>query len=197
MPDPVPAAVADGPVARLVRAAFRGWFDGIGWKIVGDIDLPRKVVLVAAPHTSNWDFPFALAVGAHYRLKINFVGKSSLFRWPFGGIMRWLGGIPVDRSQRSDAVATLAAAFASRDVMHLVIAPEGTRDAVTSWKSGFYHIAVAAGVPLAFAYVDYARRQAGIAEIFYPTGNYDRDILHIRGFYRGITPKHPQRSTDA
>jgi 1-acyl-sn-glycerol-3-phosphate acyltransferase len=174
---------ADGFLSRIVRAGFAGWFNAAGWTIVGDVALPKKMVLIAAPHTSNWDFPLALAVGAHYRLKINFVAKNSLFRWPFGGLMRWLGGVSVDRSQRNDAVATMIAAFHARDEIHLVIAPAGTRDAQIKWKSGFYHIAMGAGVPLAFAYVDYARKQAGIGEIFQPTGDYDADLAHMLKFY--------------
>jgi 1-acyl-sn-glycerol-3-phosphate acyltransferase len=186
--------VSSGPLARLVRAALRHWYTSAGWTIVGDVQMPRKAVLVAAPHSSNWDFPYALAVGAHYRLRLNFVGKDSLFRWPFGCVMRWLGGIPVDRKQRNDTVATLASAFAAREDMHLVVAPEGTRDAVSTWKSGFYHIATAANVPLALAYLDYAKKQGGIGEIFYPTGNYETDMMHIRDFYCGFTPKNPRKT---
>ncbi len=186
---------ADGFFARLVRAGFIGWFHMAGWKIVGDVTLPKKMVLIAAPHTSNWDFPLALAVGAHYRLKINFVAKNSLFRWPFGGLMRWLGGIAVDRSKRADAVASMVAAFATREEMHLVIAPEGTRDAVDKWKSGFYHIAVGAGVPLAFAYVDYPNKRGGIGEVFHPTGNYETDMAHIHSFYRDKTGRHAHRTS--
>jgi 1-acyl-sn-glycerol-3-phosphate acyltransferase len=185
---------ADGFFSRIVRAGFAGWFNTAGWKIVGDVILPKKMVLVAAPHTSNWDFPLALAVGAHYRLKINFVAKNTLFRWPFGGLMRWLGGVSVDRSKRSDAVATMIAAFAARDEIHLVIAPAGTRDDTIKWKSGFYHIAVGAGVPLAFAYVDYARKQAGIGEVFQPTGDYEADMAHILNFYSDKSGRQAARA---
>jgi 1-acyl-sn-glycerol-3-phosphate acyltransferase len=148
---------ADGFFSRMVRKGFAAWFNAAGWKIVGDVTLPKKMVLIAAPHSSNWDFPLALAVGAHYRLKINFVAN--------------------------DAVATMVAAFDARDEIHLVIAPAGTRDAQIKWKSGFYHIAMGAGVPFAFAYVDYARKQAGIGEVFQPTGDYDADMAHIMTFY--------------
>jgi 1-acyl-sn-glycerol-3-phosphate acyltransferase len=186
--------VSDSWIAKLVRKGFIGWYHTIGWRFDGDVVLPKKVLIVAAPHTSNWDFPFALAVGAYYRLKVNFIGKDSMFRWPFGGLIRWLGGIPVDRSQRKDAVGAMVAAFAARTEMHLIIAPEGTRSAVDQWKSGFYHIAVGAGVPIAFAYLDYPTKRGGIAELFYPTGNYDTDIQHIRGFYKNIIPRYPHKT---
>ncbi len=186
--------VADGLMARLVRSGFRRWFDWTGWKIDSPGPLPAKLLIVAAPHTSNWDFPYALAVGAQLRLKINFIGKISLFKWPFGGIMRWLGGISVDRNQRQDVVAQMVSAFVARREMQLVIAPEGTRDAVKQWKTGFYHIAVGAGVPLGLAYVDYARKIAGIGEVFYPTGDVEADIAHIRRFYNAVTPRHPEKT---
>ncbi len=184
-------------MARLVRAGLRRWYEGVGWRIEGVPleSLPRKMVMVAVPHTSNWDFPLALAIGAHYRLRINFVGKDSLFRWPMGGLMRWLGGIPVDRSKRSDAVSAMIEAFAVRADMHLVIAPEGTRDAVEKWKSGFYHIAVGAGVPIALAYVDYPNKRGGIGELYQPTGNIETDMAHMRSFYRDKAGRHTSRTS--
>lgn len=177
-----------------MRAGLRGWYEAVGWRIEGIDVLPAKAVLIAVPHTSNWDFPFALAIGAHYRLRINFMAKDSLFCWPIGGLMRWLGGIPVDRSKRSDAVSLMIAEFARRDEMHLVIAVEGTRDAVDKWKSGFYHIAVGAQVPIALAYVDYPNKRGGIGALFQPTGDYVADVNEMRLFYRDKTGKHPHRS---
>jgi 1-acyl-sn-glycerol-3-phosphate acyltransferase len=186
--------VSDGFFARFVRAGLRGWYEAVGWRIEGIDALPAKAVIIAVPHTSNWDFPFTLAIAAHYRLKMNFMAKDSLFRWPIGGLMRWLGGIAVDRSKRTDAVGAMVSEFARRDEMHLVIAVEGTRDAVDKWKSGFYHIAVGAGVPIALGYVDYPNKRGGFGELFYPTGNYEADMEQMRFFYRDKVGKHPNRS---
>jgi 1-acyl-sn-glycerol-3-phosphate acyltransferase len=116
------------------------------------------------------------------------MGKDAIFKWPFGGLMRWLGGISVDRSKTTNAVAAMVDAFATRDQLYLVIPPEGTRKHVTQWKSGFYHIAVGAKVPIVLVYINYVKREVGIAEVFYPTGNYDTDIQHIMAVYAPHQP---------
>jgi 1-acyl-sn-glycerol-3-phosphate acyltransferase len=181
---------------RQVKQLLMRWFIRQGWRVESCGPLPDKLVMIAAPHTSNWDLPFALGIAFHLDIAIRWVGKKSIFRWPFGGLMRWLGGVSVDRSKRSDTVQQLANSIrTSQARIHLVIAPEGTRDAVAQWKSGFYHIALAANVPLALAFVDYKRKVGGVVKIMQPSGDYDADLKIIQDIYSKMTPKHPEKSS--
>lgn len=178
---------------RLLRPLGRLWLTANGWHIEGEMpDLP-KFIIVGAPHTSNWDLPFTLAAGLHYGLRVHWMGKDTIFKWPFAGLMRWLGGIPIDRSKANNAVAQMVDRFKSSDRLVLVIPPEGTRGKVERWKTGFYHIAVGAGIPLALGFLDYRRKAAGIAKVYYPTGNLEADLAEIQAFYATVTPKHPNR----
>ncbi len=181
---------------RFARMVLMRWFNRGGWHVHADPDLHDKMVLIAAPHTSNWDLPYTLATAFEYDIPISWVGKKSIFNWPFGRMMRSLGGVPVDRSKRADTVQQLAEAItAAPNRIFLVIAPEGTRDIVKTWKSGFYQIALAANVPLGLAFVDYKRQIAGIGKTFWPSGNYDADLAIIQDYYRTITPKFPKKSS--
>lgn len=164
----------------------------LGWKLIEPQNRPAKAVLVGYPHTSNWDGVYALLVKLALGLPANWVGKDTLFRWPLGGIMRRLGGIPIDRSAPTGFVAQMAAEFASRPDFLLVIAPEGTRSLTKGWKSGFYRIALAAKVPVALAYVDYAKRQAGILTYLTLTGDPAADIAAIACHYENRSGKHPE-----
>jgi len=178
---------------RLLRPLGRLWLKATGWHIEGEMpDLP-KFIIVGAPHTSNWDLPYTLAAAVHYGVRAHWMGKDSIFKWPMGGLMRWLGGIPVDRSQSNNAVAQMIEKFAASDRLVLVIPPEGTRGKITRWKTGFYHIAVGAKIPLALGFLDYKRKAAGIAKVFHPTGNFEADLAAIQAFYATVTPKHPNR----
>lgn len=171
-------------IVRLLRPVAYAWLKVTRFRVLGVMpDLPKYVV-VGAPHRTNWDLPHTLAAGLHYGLRINWMGKDTIFRWPFGGLMRWLGGVAVDRSKSNNAVNAMIAEFKSRERFYLVIPPEGTRKQVEKWKSGFYHIAVGAGVPIVLVYIDYKRRQVGLAEVFYPSGDYDTDIEKIYAIYR-------------
>lgn len=166
-----------------------------GWRTEGHPpDIP-KYVLIAAPHTSNWDFPMTLALVFSFRLKICWLGKASLFRWPFRGLFRWLGGIPVDRSKANQVVGQSIQAFREMTKMVMVIAPEGTREKVACWKTGFYRIAEGASVPIAIGFLDYFRKVGGFRHLFHPTGHIDTDMEIIRGFYAGIMGKFPEKST--
>jgi 1-acyl-sn-glycerol-3-phosphate acyltransferase len=168
---------------RVFHPVASAWLWATGFRIEGRLpDLP-KYVIVAAPHTTNWDLPHALAAGLHYGVPINWMGKTSIFKWPFGGLMRALGGVSVDRSKSTNAVAGMVATFAEADRLALVIAPAGTRSATVPWKSGFYHIAHGAGVPLVLAFIDYQRKAVGIAGVFTPTGNYEADLPKIQALY--------------
>jgi 1-acyl-sn-glycerol-3-phosphate acyltransferase len=176
-------------VVRLFRPVAYLWLRAVNIRVEGELPDLKKFLIIAAPHKTNWDLPNALAAGLHYGVAINWMGKDSLFNWPFGGLMRWLGGIAVDRSKNNNAVASMIAAYEAADRLVLVIPPEGTRSDVSRWKSGFYHIAVGAKVPLVLAFVDYNTRRIGIAQVFYPTGDYDADLAKIMAIYAPMMPK--------
>ena len=159
-----------------------------GWKVEGALPPEAtKSVFIAAPHTSNWDLPYTLMVAFALRLNIYWIGKSSLFRWPFGPLMRWLGGIAVDRGKNSNLVAAAAQALIDADgPLQLVVPPEGTRGKTRHWKTGFYFIALQARVPIVLAYMDYERKVSGLGPIFRPTGDVDADMVEIKRFYAPI-----------
>jgi 1-acyl-sn-glycerol-3-phosphate acyltransferase len=177
-------------LSRIAWAALSRWYRGQGWRTEGVLSAP-KMVLIAAPHTSNWDFPFTLAAAADLGVRINWMGKDSLFRWPFGGLMRRLGGVPVDRRKSNNMVDQMVAAFAACDTMYLVVPPEGTRGKVRRWKTGFYHIALGASVPIALGFVDYRRKVAGVGPTLMPSGDLDADMATIKAFYATVTAKYP------
>jgi len=193
----------DGSTARPARFAGVGpeivrWMGGAylklsGWKVCGDFPALDKVVLVAAPHTSNWDGLNMLATAAHYRVKLRWMGKASLTRGPFGWLIRALGCVPIDRSQSNDLVRVMADAFAASERMVLAIPPEGTRSAVREWKSGFYHIAVAAGVPIVLSVLDYGTKRVSLAAVVYPSGDYEADLAVIRGHYATAEGKNREK----
>ncbi len=163
-----------------------------GWRVQGaPPDLPRYIV-VAAPHTSNWDFLLMLALVVGLRLPVHWLGKSTIFRQPLSALFTRLGGIPVDRSKANQAVEQLVQVFADRKRFVLIIAPEGSRRQVGRWKSGFYHMAKGAGVPLLLVSADYSRRLVTIAPPFYPTDNAAADAAHITAFFALATGKFPQ-----
>ena len=186
-------------VNTLLRALSLSYLKLAGWKVEGTLpDNARKSVLIAAPHTSNWDLPYTLMVGFALHLNLYWMGKASLFGPPFGAVMRWLGGIAVDRSQSTNLVA--ASAKALRDAegsVHLVIPPEGTRSQTRHWKTGFYWIAHEAGVPIVLAYMDYPRKLSGLGPVFTPTGDIEADMLQIKAYYAQYKGKNWQQfSTD-
>lgn len=155
-----------------------------GWKAVGDArSIPDRAMFVAAPHTTNWDLPYALMLAFKLKLPIYWMGKTSIFRFPFGGIMRWLGGIPVERDRSTNLVDAMIQRFSEEDKLLVVIAPEGTRKNVSEWKSGFYHIAHGAGVPLVLGFVDYPNKQGGVGPLFQTSGDYESDLKKIKSFY--------------
>lgn len=164
-----------------------------GWKVAGSVpDIP-KFVLVLAPHTSNWDLPFILAVMYGLGLKINWFGKKELFSWTVGGIFKWLGGIPIDRGSRQNVVQQTAQTIREREQIVIGIAPEGTRSQSSHWNTGFYYIASLAQVPIVFGYLDYAQKVGGLGPMMYTTGNIEADMKVIREFYSDITPRYPQK----
>jgi len=154
-----------------------------------------KAVAIAAPHTSNWDLPFTLAVAYVLGVKPCWLGKRELFRWPLGWLLTRLGGVPVARGGRTNLVHQIVERFAAVDRLFLVIPPSGTRSRATHWKSGFYHIARGARVPLICTFLDYRRRVGGIGPVLEPSGDVAADMLIIRGFYAGVHGKYPERTT--
>lgn len=161
-----------------------------GWKVERRLPDTDKYVMIAAPHTSNWDFVYTLLVCFSLKLNVYILGKKEIVEWPFGRIFLWLGIIPIDRSRSSNTVDQVVEAFESTDRLVLIVTPSGTRSKVRRWKTGFYHIARGAGVPLAFAYIDYARKRTGIGGWMTPTGDLDADMMRINSFYVGIVGRH-------
>ena len=164
-----------------------------GWRVRGDWPALRKAVLVAAPHTSNWDGLHMLAAAGYYRITLRWMGKESLTRGPFGWLVRAVGCVPIDRSARRDVVRAMSDAFAATTDMLLAVPPEGTRGLAREWKSGFYHIACAAQVPIILTVLDYGTHTLRMAGVFYPTGDYDADIVVIRGYYSDAVGRHRDR----
>lgn len=164
-----------------------------GWKTQNTLSPHiQKCVVIAAPHTSNWDMPIMLMVAFELRLHVYWVGKNSIFRFPFGGLMRWLGGISVDRGKQSGTVDQIVHAISSTNRnFKLVISPEGTRKFVQKWKTGFYHIAVTSSVPIACGYIDYKKKRAGIGFVLTPSGDMKSDMQAINFFYKPIEAKYP------
>ena len=165
-----------------------------GWRLEGQLPSIPKFVLVGAPHTSNWDLPYTLLIAFAFRAHIHWMGKEAIFRRPFSGFFKWLGGIPVWRSQSHNQVEQSIEQFNRNDQLILTIAPAGTRKRVIRWKTGFYHIACGAGVPIALGFLDYRRKVGGFGPMVYPTGNLVEDMDTIQAFYDGVTGKHPTRS---
>ena len=185
--------VFDTPVfSSIARALAWGFLKVNGWHKEGELPDAPKFVLIAAPHTSNWDFPFVLALAFAYRAKVVFMIKDSVFRWPYGWFFRWLGGIPVDRSKSNGMVAQTIEAFNQNERLIVCVPPEGTRKKVRAWKTGFYYIALGAGVPIALGFLDYKRKAGGPGTLFIPTGDINADMKIIQGFYATVIGKHPE-----
>jgi 1-acyl-sn-glycerol-3-phosphate acyltransferase len=178
--------------SRLVRGLFVALYKLRGWRIVGQPPAAKKFILVGAPHTSNWDFAVFLGATHELGIRASYLGKHSLFRWPIRRFMIDMGGIPVDRSRRSNYVDQVVAEFARRNQLALVIAPEGTRHSGGRWHSGFYHIAIGAGVPIVPAWIDRGKRMIAIGPGMLPTGNYRSDLRRIADFYRAAHPDNPR-----
>ncbi len=167
-----------------------------GWKV--DLGLPKfkKYVVIGTPHTSNWDFVVALVGAVAVGLKFNWFAKHTIFRGPLGPIFKYFGGIPVNRKIHSSLISKTIEEFNKRDEIVVGIMPEGTRSKVEYWKTGFYHIAVGAKVPIVFAYLDYATKRVGLGDYIIPTGNIEDDIKLIRDFYKNMKGKNPENQSE-
>ncbi len=181
-----------GPVARFMGRTF---LRILGWELAGEVPPYPRFVVLGAPHTSNWDLPIVVASAWALGVRMRFLVKSEVFGPATGWFFRAIGGLSVDRSAPQGLVEQMVEAFASTDRMALMVPPEGTRGKKDAWKSGFYHIAVAAKVPVVASYADYARRRSGIAGSVRLTGHVRADMDAIRMLYDDITPRHPELMT--
>jgi len=186
-----------GLLARTIRRGLLQFYRLRGWKAEGVVPEPRKFVLIAAPHTSNWDFVYFIGLTEELALRPHFMGKLSLFRWPLSAFMRQVGGIPVDRSGSRNYVQAMVDEFARRKEFILTIAPEGTRSKTKKWRTGFYHIAVAAKVPMVMGFMDYSRKTGGLGPLIWPTGDFRADMTKVFETYIGCVPKFPERAVQS
>ncbi len=163
-----------------------------GWKLAGTIPSENKYIIIVAPHTSNWDYVigqlFCLSVGIKAKIMI----KKELFYFPLGVILKALGGIPVDRQKKTDIVDKMIMLFKTSDSFILTITPEGTRQKVSEWKTGFHRIATGANVPVLLGFLDYKKKMVGIGETFFLSGDMNSDLLKVKKYYLNIHPKYPE-----
>ncbi len=179
------------PVQRAARLVLRL----LGWTVDAALPPQPRGVVIVYPHTSNWDFVVGYLAKVAAGLRLQWIGKDSLFRWPFGALLRRMGGIPVRRGARAGFIDELAREFAVRDRIWVAIAPEGTRSWTDHWKSGFYHLALAARVPVGLATIDWGRRLIQLRETMELTGDPEADLERFRAFYRGVRGLRPERAS--
>ncbi|MBI1400781.1 1-acyl-sn-glycerol-3-phosphate acyltransferase [Hyphomonas sp.] len=204
MTSPAPTRRPKGPFGRSApyRGVFSEFIRGLswlylkatGWRVGSDwpVQVPKSVI-VAAPHTSNWDGLTMVAVAGWYRVKLNWMGKAALVRGPLGWLVKRSGCVPVERSSSNDYVEQMRQAFASRETMHLAVAPEGTREANPNWKTGFYHIARSAGVPLLMAVLDYRTHVLRLEGPLPVTDDAAGDMAKVLSYYAEADGKFPER----
>ncbi|WP_460172192.1 1-acyl-sn-glycerol-3-phosphate acyltransferase [Thermus sp. FJN-A] len=164
----------------------------LGWRYHMPPPPSRKYVLIGAPHTSNWDFFVGILALWALGIRARWLGKKELFRPPLGPLLRLLGGIPVDRSRREGLVDQVAEVLRQEEEIAILITPEGTRSQAPFWRTGFYYMALKAGVPIALGYADFPRKEVGIGGYLWPTGDLEGDFAKIRAFYQdkvGLKPK--------
>lgn len=187
--------IFDTPViSPLMRALTLSSLKIFGWRVEGRLPDVNKMVVIVAPHTSNWDFPVLLGVAFALRIKARWLGKDSLFRRPFGALFKWMGGIPVNRSAPQNLVSQAVEMFRGSENLILAIPPEGTRSKVSHWKTGFYYIALGAETPIVMGFMDYKRKVSGLGPTFHLTGDIEADMEIIRSFYVNVTAKYPDKA---
>jgi 1-acyl-sn-glycerol-3-phosphate acyltransferase len=186
-------------VNTLLRVLSVAFLRLTGWTVEGALPPgAAKSVFIAAPHTSNWDLPYTLMVAFALRLNPYWMGKQSIFKPPFRGLMMWLGGIPVNREQSTNLVAASSQALVDADgPLQLIVPPEGTRSKARYWKTGFYYIALGARVPIIMAYMDYTAKRSGLGPVFEPTGDVEADMAAIQAFYKPFKGRNPDQFEQA
>ncbi|KOO57455.1 acyltransferase [Rheinheimera sp. KL1] len=165
-----------------------------GWNIQGEVPAHKKMVIAVAPHTSNQDFFVGIAAALALDLKIRFLGKHSIFVWPVKGLLTALGGIPVDRSHTRGVVGQVVAEFEQSDALLLGLSPEGSRKKVAQWRSGFWHIAKQADVPICLVGLDYQSKQFVFGPCLTPGENFADDLQQMRTFFQQMTAKYPENA---
>jgi 1-acyl-sn-glycerol-3-phosphate acyltransferase len=180
--------------ASLLRRAALGLLGLAGWRTSFVWPPEPKGVIIVYPHTSNWDFPLGMLFRIGHGLPANWVGKTEMFKAPFAGLLKRVGGIPLDRRRTTGFIETLVAEYRKRDWMWLAIAPEGTRSHTEYLKPGFYALALAADVPVALGYIDYGMRRIGVDTYLRMTGDRDADMQRIREFYADKRGRRPENA---
>lgn len=178
----------------MLKAFARFFLKLKGWEMEGEVPTARNYVLIAALHTSNWDLVYMLAFSRLVSVNVHWMGKHTIFSPPFGWVMKRLGGIPIYRHMRNDVVQHMVERLTSGGSLVLAVPPKGTRVSTEYWKSGFYHIANIAQVPIVMGYLDYAKRRGGFGPALMPSGDVKVDMDVIRAFYRDKVGKHPENS---
>ena len=177
-----------------MKKVIARWLLGIlGWRLEGTRPAKDGYVLIAAPHTSNWDFPLMLLCGAAFDMRIRWMGKHSLFRPPLGWVMRAMGGMPIKRHRNGNVVSEMVEAFQRIPGLILVVPTEGTRSRTEYWKSGFYHIARQARVPIVPSFLDFGQKCAGFGPPMQTSGDLSADMQYFRDFYAGMRGKFPDQ----
>ncbi len=164
----------------------------LGWRLEGARPQLDRYVLIAAPHTSNWDFPLMLLFAAAYDIKVTWMAKHSLFRPPMGWVMKSLGGMPIVRHEKRNVVDSMVEAFQRTSRLVLVVPTEGTRTRAQHWKSGFYHIARQAGVPIVPSFLDFGSKRGGFGPPLELSGDVRLDMQYFRDFYLGMRGLHSE-----
>jgi len=167
------------------------------WKAVGTLPKQNKYIIIVAPHTSNWDVFYGVILAFTLKLDARFLAKKELFHWPFAPIIRWLGGIATDRSSHSNIVDKIVKIFNENEKFVLALAPEGTRHKADYWKSGFYHIAKVANIPIVLAFIDYGTKTGGAGPLLYPSADINNDMITIRNFYLNKKGKNEDQASPA
>jgi len=178
---------------RFSRWLGRRILAALGLKITGHLPDHPKMMVIGAPHTSNWDGVMAIGMALALSIDVRVVAKQSLFRWPFAGLLRWMGVIGIDRTAPGGVVGELTALYQSADQLYVCMSPEGTRAGADSWKTGFHRIALAAGVPVLVLVFDWGRGCIHIADCFEPGPDVQQDLTRILGHMRGVQPRIPAR----
>jgi 1-acyl-sn-glycerol-3-phosphate acyltransferase len=183
-----------GPASRALLWLLLQWFRRTGWTAQGSLPPDRKLIILGASHTSNWDFPVFLGTVHAIGRRVRFIGKHSLFGGPLGPFMRSLGGVPVDRGASQDLVGQIVEQMRASDDFLLIVAAEGTRARTTKWRTGFYQIALRAKVPIVCAGPDYPDKRGIFGPVIHPTGDYARDMTPAFAFFRSLRPRYPARA---
>jgi len=178
----------------IMRNISRFYFFVTGWKLIGQIPPDtQKCILVAAPHTSNYDFGYSRAALYILNARVKYLAKKELFNSPLGFIFRLTGGISVERDKSANMVDRMVELFNNSSEMIIMLAPEGSRKLKGKWKTGFYQAAMKAKVPIVLASLDYKKKIANVGIHFYPTGDYAKDMEQVVEFYRTVTPRYPDK----